>query len=104
MGAINDVVGRARTLVEGNKGLTYSDAVNRAVLDMKASGDFQTIQERNAIFGVGYGDWKTKETKYKVRGRTADNPIPLPGDKSKWVRGRFYEKNGKVLQYGTDFE
>lgn len=102
MGAINDLAAEAKQLVNDSPGLSFNEAANRAVLAAQARGDFES--------GSSYYDWglfktgEVKEQTYKPKGKTKETPVPLPEDKSKWVKGRFYIKNGKVGQYGTDFE
>ncbi len=99
---VEDVVGEAKQLVNDSPGLTFSEAVNRAALSAQARGDLQVVTD--------FRDWglfRTGETKtktYKPKGKSKEAPAPLPDDKSKWVKGRYYTKNGKVGQYGTDFE
>jgi hypothetical protein len=103
--AVDQIAGRAQQIVKGDKGVTFPEAVEQAVMEAQAAGDFEivkTLSESWLPFGIG--DSVKTSISYKRRGGTANNPLPLPEDKSKWVRGRFYERNGKVGQYGTDFE
>lgn len=102
MGAINDLTGEAKQLLADSPGLNFTEAANRVVLAAKARGDFEVLQNYRD-FGL-FRTEGSRETRYKAKGKTREAPAPLPSDKSKMVRGRFYEANGKVLQYGTDFE
>jgi hypothetical protein len=102
-----DIVGRAKIIVSENKGLTFDQAIEQAVAEADAAGDFSILEpaeEGFNIFGIDTGiGGKPAVTGYKRKGTRPDNPIPLPADKSKWVKGRYYMKNGKVGRYGTDF-
>lgn len=100
---VEDVVGEAKQLVNDSPGLTFSEAVNRAALAAKTRGDFE-ITNTYKDFGVFRTKGEPTEQKYKPKGKLKDSPAPLPEDKTKWVKGRYYIKNGKVGQYGTDFE
>lgn len=103
--AAQDIVGRAKVIVDQNKGTTFDAAIEQAIMESEAAGDFNVIKE---TVRSGFLWRKSEEVptdiKYRRRGTTASNPAPYPSDPSKLVRGRFYERNGKVGQYGTDFE
>lgn len=97
-----DIVGEAKQLLADSPGLTFPEAINRSVMAAKARGDFTPITSYRA-FGPFRTKGKVTGKTYTPRGQEQDNPLPLPADKSKLVKGRYYEKNGKVGQYGTDF-
>lgn len=99
-----DVAARAKMIVAENKGLTYAEAVNQAVGEAEAAGEFGIIEPAVETGWFDFAKDKPAKVGYKRRGRTPDNPIPLPQDRKKWVRGRYYEFNGKVGKYGEDFE
>lgn len=99
---VEDVVGEAKQLVNDSPGLTFSEAVNRAALAAKTRGDFEIINSYKD-FGVFRTRGEPVSQKYKPKGKAKDTPAPLPEDRTKWVKGRYYIKNGKVGQYGTDF-
>ena len=97
-----DIVGEAKQLLADSPGLTFPEAINRSVMAAKARGDFTSITSYRA-FGPFRTKGKVTGKSYTPRRQEQDNPLPLPADKSKLVKGRYYEKNGKVGQYGTDF-
>ena len=97
-----DIVGEAKQLLADSPALTFPEAINRSVMAAKARGDFTSITSYRA-FGPFRTKGKVTGKSYTPRGQEQDNPLPLPADRSKLVKGRYYEKNGKVGQYGTDF-
>lgn len=109
--AAQDIVGRAKVLVDQNKGTTFDTAIEQAIMESEAAGDFNVIKEtvRSGFL------WRKSEEiptdiKYRRRGTTANNPAPLPEGNSatiagKLVKGRYYQTPMGVLKWtGTDFE
>lgn len=107
----DDVVGRAKTILAENKGLTFPEAVEQAVAESEAAGDFSILEKPiESWMPFGFGDSVEKRGSYKRKGTTADNPIPLPqGDattvRKKLVKGRFYNTPMGALKWnGTSFD
>lgn len=100
---IESIAGQAKAIVAQNKGVTYVEAAEQAAMEAEAAGDFDIIKASSPKW-FGLATETTRTPKYERRGTSREKPLPLPEDKSKWVRGRFYERNGKIGQYGTDFE
>lgn len=90
-----DIASRANQLVTQQKGWDYSTALNRAMAEAEANGDL-VAKTTETLFG--FGPDKTT-TKYKPRGRTEADPLPIPKDASKLIPGRFYKSNGQVKQF-----
>lgn len=100
---LESIAGQAKAIVAQNKGVTYAEAVEQAAMEAEAAGDFEIIEASSPKW-FGLVTETTRTPKYERKGTSREKPLPLPEDKSKWVRGRFYERNGKIGQYGTDFE
>ena len=100
---LESIAGQAKAIVAQNKGVTYAEAVEQAAMEAEAAGDFEIIEASSPKW-FGLSSETTRTPKYERKGTSREKPLPLPEDKSKWVRGRFYERNGKIGQYGTDFE
>lgn len=101
---LESIAGQAKAIVAQSKGVaTYVEAVEQAVMEAEAAGDFEIIEASSPKW-FGLSSETTRTPKYERKGTSRERPLPLPEDKSKWVRGRFYERNGKIGQYGTDFE
>lgn len=106
--AMADIVGSAKQMLKQNQGLSFADAVNRAVLEADAAGDFVTIRNYRD-FGL-FQTEGTKSTTYKRQGRSKENAIPLPTGTPDEVRGqlktgRYYKTKAGVLKWnGSEFE
>jgi hypothetical protein len=95
-----DIASRAQTLVQGNKGLTWQTAVNRAVTESNNSGDWD----------IHKGGWFSDESvKFNGMGKTAEDALPLPTegnkiDASALKKGRWYMTvQGRGQWDGTNF-
>lgn len=104
------VAGRAKVIVSENKGITYAEAVEQAVMESEAAGDFASIEVATSrLFGL-LPDKKETKADYKRNRYNRDKPATLPkGDPktvaSKLVRGQFYQTPMGVLRWnGTDFD
>jgi len=92
----DDIVGRAKIITTENKGLTFPEAVEQAVAEADAAGDFGILEKVEEGF---FFDTKTKTPSYKRKG-TAKNPLPLPKTRAALIPGRYYvDANGTVEQY-----
>lgn len=106
--AIDDIVGSAKQLLNQNQGLSFADAVNRAVLEADAAGDFTTIRNFRD-FGLFQTEGK-KTTTYKRKGATKQTAMDLPSGTADVVRGqlktgRYYKTKAGVLMWnGSEFE
>lgn len=95
-----DIASRAQTLVQGNKGLTWQTAVNRAVTESNNSGDWD----------IHKGGWFSDESaKFNGMGKTIEDALPLPTegnkiDASALKKGRWYMTvQGRGQWDGTNF-
>lgn len=84
-----DIASRAQTLVQGNKGLTWQTAVNRAVTESNNAGDWDIHK------GAWYNPADDDSTKFNGMGKTPDDALPLPVvdkkiDPSSLKKGRWY--------------
>lgn len=83
-----DIASRAQSLVQGNKGLTWQTAVNRAVTESNNSGDWDIHKDNwfnDDVSGVNFNGM----------GKDPDNALPLPTDGNKidassLKKGRWY--------------
>lgn len=103
-----DIVGRAKIILSENKGVTFDEAVNQAVGESEAAGDFSILEDRTERFLLP--DKVTQRPAYQKKGRTAENPIQLPtGEpavvRKKLVKGRYYTTPMGVLKWnGSSFD
>lgn len=102
-----NVVGRAKELIAENKGFTFDQAVEQAVMEAETAGDFEVIEP---VVRAWRSDIPQKPGKYKRKGMSTDNPIELPdGDAAavakKLVKGRYYNTPMGVLKWnGSSFD
>lgn len=84
-----DIASRAQTLVQGNKGLTWQTAVNRAVAESNNAGDWDIHKSSR------FNPFDEDSTKFNGMGKTPDDALPLPVDGKKvdasaLKKGRWY--------------
>ena len=84
-----DIASRAQSLVQGNKGLTWQTAVNRAVTESNSSGDWDVHK------GARYNPFDDDSIKFNGMGKTIEDALPLPVtdnkvDPSALKKGRWY--------------
>jgi len=98
-----DIASRAQTLVQGNKGLTWQTAVNRAVAESNNAGDWD-------IHKAGrFNPFDDDSVKFNGMGKTPDDALPLPVtdnkiDPSSLKKGRWYiTVKGRGQWDGTNF-
>lgn len=100
--AMVSIVSQAKALMRRNTAIqTLPQALHVVVDQMKANGELTqdtTTTTTPHFFGADTVS-KTVEAKYKDRGNTQSDPIPLPADKSHWIPGKWYVKDGKKEQY-----
>jgi len=108
--ATEDVVGEARRIVADSPGLTFPEAIQRAVMTSVAAGELGHLEEEETDVD-GDGTTETVTTRrYKARGRTEDNPLSMPtGDmkavQSKLIKGRYYNTPMGPLKWnGSTFD
>lgn len=106
-----DIASEAQRIVAENKGvMTFAEAVDQAILEAEAHGDFQIIE---AIVRPWLPDTPQKPGKYQRKprpGRSADNPAPLPkGSEAEVARqlkkGHYYSTPMGTLRWnGSSFD
>lgn len=97
------VASRAKQMVTDNKALDWDTAVQRAIEESKAAGDWEPWVDIKKFAGI-----ETSRTpiapKFKPQGKTEKTAMPLPMsangvDTSKLVKGRYYIINGEAKQF-----
>lgn len=98
-----DIASRAQTLVQGNKGLSWQTAVNRAVAESNNAGDWDIHK------GTWYNPHDDDSVKFNGMGKTAEDAMALPVtdnkiDPSALKKGRWYiTVQGRGQWDGTNF-
>src|SRR5690606_14720591 len=83
---VENIAGQAKAIVAQNRGITYVEAVEQAAMEAEAAGDFSIIEVSSPKW-FGLSSETTRTPRYQRRGTSRENPLPLPEDKSRWVRG-----------------
>lgn len=98
-----DIASRAQVLVQGNKGLDWQTAVNRAVSESQNAGDWDIHK------GSWYNPSDDDSVKFNGQGKTPDDALALPVtdnkvDPSSLKKGRWYiTVKGRGQWDGTNF-
>ena len=110
--AATNIAGRALQIVQGNRAVTYPQALQMAAEEAKKNGEFTTIKTPDTHAHVP--DWMpliggdkipltgkspTNKPAFQQKGMTRDSAMPLPASKADLIPGRWYTANGKVEQY-----
>ena len=104
--ATNDIVGEAKQILADTQGITFNEAIQRAMLRAKAAGELGHITVDKNLFKAN----ETTRT-YKARGRSPDNALSMPiGDTTeqvqpKLIKGRYYNTPAGTLKWnGSTFD
>ncbi len=96
----SSVAARTQALLRENKALDYETALNRAIIESQAAGDWE-VDEPGKVAAFFGADTDVKFGK----GKTPDTAMPLPENPKKLVRGKFYiTARGKAKWNGKGFE
>ena len=103
--ATDDIAGEARRIVADTQGITFPEAVQRAVMRAVNAGELGHLAEEE----IEGKDVITR--RYKPRGRTPDNALSMPiGDtieqvQPKLIKGRYYNTPAGTLKWnGSTFD
>lgn len=80
----SQVAARARQILASNRGVDADEALQQAIIESKAAGDWDVV-EIDPWFSA-----PTVEAKYSPKGRTKDKAIAIPATPDELVRGRYY--------------
>lgn len=70
---VREIANRAKTLFKTNQGLSWNDAVNRAVIESQANGDWDTETETH-----WFSPDTTKTTGFSRKGKNPADAMPIP--------------------------
>ncbi len=96
------VAARTQELLRDNKSLTYDVALNRAIIESQAAGEWELDKESH-----WFKDDTIEGAKFNSAGRTPETAAPLPDkpDPKSLKKGRYYiTAKGKAKWTGTAFE
>lgn len=101
MAGVTAIASQAQDMIRENKGLTRTEALNRAALASKAAGDWD-VQNEKHIFSPD----ETSVT-FSGAGKQPEDALPIPmnnnaPDMSRLKAGRWYDNNGKKGKYLGD--
>lgn len=107
-----DIASEAQRIVSENRGvMTFAEAVDQAILEAEANGDFEIIEAVTRPWFLPDSDQKPGKYRRKPRaGRSLDNPLPLPTGSEEEIAGklkagRYYSTPMGTLRWnGSSFD
>ena len=83
---------RAQELMQQNRGISYSEAVNKAISEPEAQDDLKSISDAQHAehWYDRFTGGPAKETPNPAAGTTSANPLPRPTDPKAYVAGKWY--------------
>lgn len=99
---VTAIANQANQMLKENRGLTRQEALNRAALASKASGDWETITEKG-----GWFDADSTTTSFNSAGKQPEDAMPMPmnnntPDMSRLKAGRWYTYGSTTFRYDGD--
>jgi hypothetical protein len=99
------IAARTQALLQENKSLDYDTALNRAVIESQAAGDWE-LDESRSFLGYEYHEDSTKFGQGKTPATALTLPQTTEGkpDPSKLVKNKYYiTSKGKAKWTGSEF-
>jgi len=101
-GAVS-IANRANAIIANTQGIDYDTALNQAVIESQAAGDWNTVKADNAWYKRDKPD-STSFTR-KQTGKTSDRPMIMPMAKTELKSGKYYVTSKGVARWnGQSFE